>query len=143
MGKYNWSKLTFCISYKDIFIICLRYCNLSFFQSIIVSLFALAQQPFYLFYIVLFSSKTNILKRIAILNKFPQVDRYNSMEIFNEISFESIKDSFFDIVRYYHQYYVLSNIKPLELIHAIFSIQETKPQWKGILLILELCLCTS
>ena len=40
------------------------------------------------------------------------------------------------------RYYVLSSIKPLELIHTIFSIQETKPQWKGIFLILELCLLT-
>ena len=37
---------------------------------------------------------------------------------------------------------ITSNIKPLQLIHATFSIQEMKPYWEGILLILELCLCT-
>ena len=61
--------------------------------------------------------------------------------MFYEISFESIKDSFFDMVICCHRYYILSNIKPLELTYATFSIQETKPQWKGILLILELCHC--
>ena len=47
------------------------------------------------------------------------------MEIFNEISFESIKDDFFDMARYCHRYIILSDIKPLDIIHEIFSIEET------------------
>ena len=56
LEKYNWSKLTFYISYKNIFIIRSRY----YFQYLIVILFVLAQQPFHLFHIVLLSSKINI-----------------------------------------------------------------------------------
>jgi hypothetical protein len=68
-------------------------------------------------------------------------DRYNDMEIFNEISWEAVLNGFVDIVHYASQYFSLPTANPIDLWGKIIILSKNKPNWKGISLIVEICLC--
>ena len=63
------------------------------------------------------------------------------MEVFTVFNLNNVKDGFIDIVRYSNRYFNITETKPLLLWGKLAKLGEEKPDWRGILLIIELCLC--
>ena len=63
------------------------------------------------------------------------------MEVFNKISWEAVLNGFVDILHYANQYFSLSTANPIDLWGKILILGKNKPSWKGISLIVEICLC--
>ena len=68
-------------------------------------------------------------------------DRCNDMEVFNEISWEAVLNGFVDVVHYANQYFSFPTANPINLWRKILILGKNKPNWKGMSLIVEICLC--
>ena len=80
-----------------------------------------------------------LLVQLAAVQKI--FERYSSMEVFTVFNLNNVKDGFIDIVRYSNRYFNITETKPLLLWGKLAKLGEEKPDWRGILLIIELCLC--
>ena len=84
-------------------------------------------------------AETILCKQLQALKSL--YDRYNDMKVFNEISWEVVLNGFTDIVHYAIQYFSLPTANSIELWRKILILGKSKPNWKGISLIVEICLC--
>ena len=63
------------------------------------------------------------------------------MEAFKEISWEAVLNGFVDIAHYTNQYFSSPTTNPIDLWGKILILGKNKQKWKGISLIIEICLC--
>ena len=63
------------------------------------------------------------------------------MEVFNKILWEAILNGFVDIVHYANWYFSLPTANLIDLWGKILILGKNKPNWKGISLAVEICLC--
>ena len=63
------------------------------------------------------------------------------MEVFNDISWEATLNGFVDVVHYANQYFSLPIANPIVLWGKILILGKNEPNWRGISLIIRICLC--
>ena len=69
-------------------------------------------------------------------------DRFSGMDAFSSVTLDEIIDGYIDVVRYGNRYFNLVKTNPLDLWCKLGEISSTvKTDWKGVMLIIELCLC--
>ena len=69
-------------------------------------------------------------------------DRFSRMDAFSSVTLDEIIDGYIDVVRYGNRYFNLVKTNPLDLWCKLGKISSTvRTDWKGVMLIIELCLC--
>ena len=69
-------------------------------------------------------------------------DRFSGMDAFSSVTLDEIIDGYIDVVCYGNRYFNLVKTNPLDLWCLLGEISSTvKTDWKGLMLIIELCLC--
>ena len=64
------------------------------------------------------------------------------MDAFSSVTLDEIIDGYIDVVRYENRYFSLVKTNPLDLWCKLGEISSTvRTDWKGVMLITELCLC--
>ena len=87
------------------------------------------------------NEETILCKQLLALKSL--YNRYSDMEVFNEMLWEAVLNGFVDIVHYANQYFSLPTANPIDLWGKILIRVKNKPDWKGISLIVEICLCAA
>ena len=65
------------------------------------------------------------------------------MKVFYQVSIDSLLDGYIDIVQYAYRYFDIEHTEPMKLWSKLLITMQNNEHWKDIMLLLELCLCTS
>ena len=69
--------------------------------------------------------------------------KFNNMEVYNPVSIELLINGCSDIVQYVYSYFNIEHTVPMKLWSKLLIIRKNNEHLKDIMLLLELCLCTT
>ena len=69
-------------------------------------------------------------------------EQFSKMSIFKDFHEYDIVKSYIEVVRYCQRYFDYEKSNPIELWNKVLIQCEDKPEWRGIALLIEICLCT-
>ena len=69
-------------------------------------------------------------------------EQFCRMKIFKDFRKDDIVRSYIDVVRFCQRYFDYEKTDPTELWHKVLLQSKDKPEWRGISLLIEICLCT-
>ena len=69
-------------------------------------------------------------------------EQFSAMNIFKNIDKDNVVTSYAEVVRFCQRYFNYEKSNPLELWHKVLLQCNDKPEWHGIGLVIEICLCT-
>ena len=68
--------------------------------------------------------------------------QFSAMEVFKHVDKDSVIDGYVEVVRFCQRYLDYENSNQVELWHKVLLQCKDKPEWHGIGLVIEICLCT-
>ena len=68
--------------------------------------------------------------------------QFSAMEIYKHVDKDSVIDGYVEVVRFCQRYLDYENSNQVELWHKVLLQCKDKPEWHGIGLVIEICLCT-
>ena len=69
-------------------------------------------------------------------------EQFSDMDVFKDIDVDDIRRGYVDVVRYCQRYLDFEKPNPTELWHKVLLLCKDKPEWRGIALVIEICLCS-
>ena len=68
--------------------------------------------------------------------------QFSAMKIFEKINKDDVVNGYIEVVRFCQRYLDYENSDPVELWHKVLLQYQDNPEWRGIALVIEICLCT-
>ena len=68
--------------------------------------------------------------------------QFSAMEVFKHVNKDGVIDGYVEVVRFCQRYLDYENSNQVELWHKVLLQCKDKPEWHGIGLVIEICLCT-
>ena len=67
---------------------------------------------------------------------------FSNMDVLKTIDMEDVTDGYIEVVRYCQKYFDVQHVDQVELWHKILLVGKDKDDWRGVTLVIEICLCT-